>query len=132
MVASMSYAFLSTEWFDALDALVAKAGDLKIPEAMKAVELNITVTSPGGATKAYLKQGVLYRGHREGAPTSLTLSEALARKVFVEADTAAGIQAFLAGDMKAEGDLAKLVAMQMEEPSEPQKQLAKQVAAITR
>lgn len=127
----MSHAFLSTAWFDALDALVAKAGDLKIPAAMKAVELNITVTSANGETKAYLKEGVLYRGHRDSAPTTITLSEALARKVFVEADTAAGIQAFLTGEMKAEGDLAKLVAMQMEEPSEPQKQLAKQVAAIT-
>jgi hypothetical protein len=127
----MSYTFLSAEWFTKLDELVAKAGDLKIPAAMKAVELNITVTSPSGEIKAYVKDGILHRGHRDGAPTSLTLSEELARKVFVEADTAAGIQAFLAGEMKAEGDLAKLVAMQMEEPSEPQKQLAKQIAAIT-
>ena len=127
----MPHAFLSADWFAALDALVASAGDLKIPPAMKAVELNITVASPTGETKAYLKDGVLYRGHREGAPTSLRLSEALARKVFVEADTAAGIQAFLAGEMTAEGDLAKLVAMQMEEPSEPQQQLAKRIAAMT-
>ena len=127
----MTYAFLSPEWFDALDGLVASAGDLQIPAAMKAVELNITVASPTGETTAYLKDGILYRGHRAGAPTSLKLSEALARKVFVEADTAAGIHAFLAGEMTAEGDLAKLVAMQMEEPSEPQKQLAKRIAAIT-
>jgi hypothetical protein len=129
----MSYTFLSTEWFAKLDELIASAGDLQIPPAMKAVQLNITVTSPGGeTTKAYLEHGILSRGHRDGAPTSLTLSEELARKVFVEADTVAGIQAFLAGDMKAEGDLAKLVAMQMEEPSAPQKKLAQQIAAITR
>src|SRR5688572_13487131 len=128
----MPHAFLSPEWFEMLDGLVAKAGDLQIPPAMKAVELNITVTSPDGReTKAYLKDGVLARGHRDGAPTSLRLSEALARKVFVEADTAAGVQAFLTGEMTAEGDLAKLVAMQMEEPSEPQKELARQVAAQT-
>lgn len=128
----MPHPFLSAEWFAMLDELVAKAGDLKIPPAMKAIELNITVTSSGGGeTKAYLKDGVLYRGHREGAPTSLRLSEELARKVFVDADTAAGVQAFLTGEMTAEGDLAKLVAMQMEEPSEPQKVLAKQIAAGT-
>lgn len=126
----MAHAFLSADWFTALDALVASAGDLKIPPAMMAVELDITVVSPAGETAASLKDGVLARGHR-GAPTSLRLSEALARKVFVEADTAAGIQAFLAGEMTAEGDLAKLVAMQMEEPSEPQKQLAKRIAAMT-
>ena len=126
-----TYRFLSDEWFTRLDELVAAAGDLQIPPAMKAAELNITVTSPGGETKAYLKDGVLYRGHREGAPTSLRLSEELARKVFVEADTAAGVQAFLAGEMVAEGDLAKLVAIQMEEPSGPQQQLARQIAAMT-
>ena len=127
----MTHAFLSPEWFAALDTLVASAGDLQIPPAMKAVELNITVATATGDVQAYLKDGVLYRGHRDGAPTSLRLNEALARKVFVEADTAAGIQAFLAGEMTAEGDLAKLVAMQMEEPSAPQQQLAKRIAAMT-
>jgi hypothetical protein len=127
----MPNTFLSEEWFAELDRLVAAAGDLKLPPAMKAVELNVTVTSKRGELQAYLKDGVLYRGHREGAPTSLTLSEELARKVFVEADTAAGVQAFLTGEMKAEGDLAGLVAMQMEEPSEPQKQLAQRIAAMT-
>ncbi len=127
----MRHPFLSDAWFEALDALVAKAGDLEIPAAMKAVELNITITSATGETRAYVKDGVLFRGHRDGAPTSLRLSEALARKVFVEADTAAGIQAFLAGEMTAEGDLAKLVAMQMEEPSAQQRQLAKDLSAIT-
>lgn len=127
----MPHPFLSDEWFAALDRLVADAGDLQIPPAMKAVELNLTVTSPRGDTKVYVQNGVLYRGHRPNAPTSLTLTEDLARKIFVEADTVAGVQAFLAGEMKAEGDLAKLVAMQMEEPSEPQKALARRIAAMT-
>jgi hypothetical protein len=127
----MPYAFLSDEWFTKLDELVAAAGDLKIPPGMKAVEVNVTITSPSGETKASVKDGLLRRGHRDGAPTSLTLTAELARKIFVEADTAAGIQAFLAGEMKAEGDLAKLVAMQMDEPSAQQKQLAKQLAKIT-
>jgi len=52
--------------------------------------------------------------------------------VFVEADTAAGIQAFLAGALKADGDLKQLVAMQMEEPSAKQKALAREIAALTR
>lgn len=128
----MPHKFLSPEWFAMVDDLVARAGDLKIPAAMKAAEINITVTSPDGSeTKAYLKDGLLSRGHHEGAPTSLRLGEALARKVFVEADTVAGVQAFLAGELQADGDLAKLVAMQMEEPSEPQKQLARAIAAQT-
>jgi hypothetical protein len=124
--------FLSDEWFDAVDALIAKAGDLDIPPAMKAAEINVTVTTPSGDRHVYIKNGLLSRGHHPAAPTSLTLDEPLARRIFVDADTAAGIQAFLAGEIKVDGDLAKLVAMQMEEPSAKQKALAQQIAAITR
>jgi putative sterol carrier protein len=127
----MRYAFLSPEWFTEVDNLTAKAGDLKIPAAMKAVEINITISTAAGDKPVYIKDGVLSQGHRPNAPTSLTLDESLARKLFVEADTAAGIQAFLAGELKAEGDLKSLVAMQMEEPSAEQKKLAKAIAEIT-
>jgi len=128
----MAYAFLSDEWFSHVDALVAAAGDLQIPSAMKAVEVNITVTSPEGDTPLFMKDGLFTRGHRADVVTTLTLSAALARKIFVDGDTAAGAQAFFDGDIKVEGDLAKLVAMQTVEPSEPQKQLTKKIAAITR
>jgi putative sterol carrier protein len=78
-----------------------------------------------------MKDGLFTQGHKPDVPTSLTLSEDLARKIFIEADMAAGVQAFLTGEMKVEGDLAKLVAMQTVEPSEPQKALTKRIAAIT-
>lgn len=127
----MAYAFLSPEWFTKVDELIASAGDLQIPEAMKAVEVNVTVTSTAGETPLFMKDGLFTQGHKAGAPTSLTLSAELARKIFVDADMGAGVQAFLTGEMKVEGDLAKLVAMQTVEPSEPQKRLTKQIAAIT-
>ena len=127
----MKYDFLSTEWFAKVDELIAQAGDLKIPAEMKAVEINITVKSAGGDKQIFLKDGLFSPGHQPSATTRLTLSEDLARKIFLEADAAAGVQAFLAGEMQVEGDLAKLVAMQTVEPSEPQKQLTKQIAAIT-
>jgi hypothetical protein len=126
------HAFLSADWFAEVDKLVDAAGDLQIPEAMRAAEINVTIKTAQGETKAYVKDGRLHQGHRDGAPTAITLDEALARKVFVEADTAAGIQAFLAGELVATGDLKQLVAMQMEEPSARQKALAVKIAAITR
>ena len=123
--------FLSDEWFTRVDALIADAGDLQIPPAMKAVEVNVTVTSPAGDVKLFLQDGLFKRGHRPGAVTTLTLSSALARKIFIDGDAAAGVQAFLSGEIQVEGDVAKLVAMQTVEPSEPQKQLTKKIAAIT-
>jgi hypothetical protein len=128
----MSYPFLSDEWFAQVDALIAAAGDLQIPPAMKEVEVNVTVTSPGGDTPLFMKDGLFVRGHRDGVATKLTLSADLARKIFVDGDAAAGTQAFFAGEIKVEGDYAKLIAMQTVEPSEPQKRLTKQIAAITR
>lgn len=127
----MRYEFLSDAWFDKVDELIAAAGDLQIPAPMKAACINITVTSPGKRVPIYLKDGLFYRGHVDGAPTQLALDEALARKIFVEADAAAGVQAFLAGEMQVTGDLAMLVAMQTVEPSAPQQALTKQIAAIT-
>ena len=122
----MPYAFLSDEWFTKVEELVAAAGDLKIPPAMKAVEVNVTVT--GAATgpaevRLAMKEGLFTRGHRSDFATTLTLSADLARKIFIDGDTAAGVQAFLDGSIQIAGDLAKLVAMQTVEPSEPQKRL---------
>lgn len=127
----MPYQFLSDEWFQEVDKLIAGAGDLQIPPAMKAVEVNVTVTSPAGNTELFMKDGLFTRGHQASAPTKLTISSELARKIFVDGDAAAGVAAFLEGKMQVEGDLAKLVAMQTVEPSEPQKALTKQIAAIT-
>ncbi|MGE5182278.1 MAG: SCP-2 sterol transfer family protein [Acidobacteriota bacterium] len=127
----MRYSFLSETWFAKVDELVAAAGDLQIPPAMKAALVNVTVTSPAGDTQIYMKDGLFFRGHDAGAPTSLSITMELARKIFIDADAAAGVQAFLAGEMKVEGDLASLVAMQTVEPSDAQKRLTQQIAAIT-
>ena len=131
MVRGVKYEFLSNEWFAKVDELIAQAGDLKIPAEMKAVEVNITVKSASGDKQIYLKDGLFSPGHQASATTKLTLTEELARKIFIEADAAAGVEAFMTGAMQVEGDLAKLVAMQTVEPSDPQKQLTKSIAAIT-
>jgi hypothetical protein len=131
----MPYAFLSDEWFTKVEELVAAAGDLQIPPAMKAVEVNVTVTGAAvgpAELRLAMKEGLFTRGHRSDFATTLTLSADLARKIFIEGDTAAGVQAFLDGSIQVDGDLARLVAMQTVEPSEPQKRLTRQIAAITR
>ena len=131
----MPYAFLSDEWFTKVEELVAAAGDLQIPPAMRAVEVNVTVTgsqmAASGEVRLAMKEGLFTRGHRTDFATLLTLPAELARKIFIDGDTAAGVQAFLDGSIQVVGDLAKLVAMQTVEPSESQKRLTRQIAAIT-
>jgi hypothetical protein len=125
-------AFLSEPWFDEVAKLMASAGDLNLPAPMRNVKVNVTIKrAAGGDVPAFVEDGVVARGHRDGADATITLDEALARKLFVEADAAAGVQAFLEGQLVVEGDLAKVVAMQTAEPSAEQKALAKKIAQIT-
>ncbi|HTL35548.1 MAG TPA: hypothetical protein VL326_20610 [Kofleriaceae bacterium] len=127
----MRYPFLSDEWFTEVDKLIAAAGDLQIPEPMKVAKVNITVTTANGSTQLSMKDGLFTRGHDPSFSTSLTVAEDIARKIFVEGDAAAGVQAFLEGKIQVDGDLATVVAMQTVEPSEPQKKLTRQIAAMT-
>ena len=131
MVRRMRYEFLSDDWFQKVDELIAAAGELEIPAPMRAVQVNVTVTSPAGATMLFMRDGLFVRGHQTGAEASLTLTRDLARKIFVDGDAAAGVQAFLTGEIQVEGDLAKVVAMQTVEPTESQLALTKRIAAIT-
>jgi hypothetical protein len=127
----MSFAFLSDSWFDKVEELVAQAGDLQVPAAMKDLEVNVTVKTADGSIPIFMKDGLFKRGHQAGVTTSLTLPDTVARKIFVDGDVGAGIQAFLTGEITVEGDLAKVVAMQTVEPSKPQQELTRRVAAIT-
>ena len=125
-------AFLSGPWFDEVAKLMASAGDLNLPAPMRNVKVNVTIKRAAGSdVPAFVEDGVVAHGHRDGADATITLDEALARKLFVEADAAAGVQAFLEGQLTVEGDLAKVVAMQTAEPSAEQKALAKRIAQIT-
>ena len=126
----MRYRFLSDEWFTKVDELIAAAGDLQIPPEMK-TEVNVTIASDDGNVELFMKDGIFTRGHQPSAVATVRVPAAIARKIFVDGDVAAGVQAFLAGEMTVEGDLAKVVAMQTIEPSAPQQKLTKEIAAIT-
>jgi hypothetical protein len=128
----MALPFLSNEWFAKVDELIAAAGDLKIPEPMRTAKININVErAGGGTTEVHLEDGLFKRGHNPAFSTKLTVGEDIARKIFVEGDAPAGVQAFLEGKIVVEGDLAMVVAMQTVEPSEPQLRLTRQIAAVT-
>jgi putative sterol carrier protein len=123
--------FLSDEWFAKVDELRAAAGDLDIPEALAAVTINVTVTQDGGDQQMNLKGGDFVKGHADDAPTTLTVSADLAKKIFIDGDSQAGMQAFMAGEIKVEGDMSKIMELQMVQPSDGQKALLKQIRGIT-
>lgn len=125
-------AFLSQEWFAKVDELTAAAGDLNIPPTLANLVLNVTVNgAPEGSVDLALNGGKFERGHNAGAGTKLVLPADLLRKIFLEGDAAAGMQGFMTGQIKVEGDMSKLMAMQSARPSDAQKALFKQILALT-
>ena len=125
-------AFLTNEWFDTVDNLTAAAGDLNLPPALAGLALNMNVTGePSGDVALALASGKIQRGHADGAKTTLTMDGETLRKVFLEFDMAAAMQAFMTGKIKVAGDMSQLMALQTARPSDEQKALFKQVLSAT-
>ncbi len=125
-------AFLSDDWFAKVNELTAAAGNLNIPSSMASLVLNVTVSGlPAGNVDICLNGGNFEKGLNASAPTKLSMPADLLRKIFLEGDQAAGMQGFMSGQIKVEGDMSKLMAMQSARPSDEQKALLKQILAMT-
>jgi len=125
--------FLSDEWFEEVERLRAEAGDIPVPEAVRSLIVNITVSGhPEGDKDIHLTSGDFKRGHAEAAPTKITLPYEVAKSVFVDRDPNAGMQAFMSGQIVVEGDMTVMMQMQAAgEPSAEAVQLTERVRAIT-
>lgn len=107
----MAHPFLSDEWFDEVQKLQAEAPEP--PAALKDLTLNIVVTgTPEGDKEIHATGGQFDRGLVDGAPTKLTVPFDVAKAIFIEGNQQAGMQAFMSGQIKVEGDMTKLMAMQ--------------------
>lgn len=127
----MGLKFLSEEWFSKVEELTGAAGDLNAPSALQDLILNITVTGDEGDVDMCMNGGNFEKGHADTAPTKLTLPADLAKRLFIENDQSAGMQGFMSGQIKVEGDMSKLMAMQTVQPSEAQVSLQKQIVEMT-
>lgn len=110
------YQFLSDEWFAIVDQLVEEHG--ADAPAGTDILMNLTITdTPFGAERhmhmgAKQGRGHWGIGHADGSDLQLTTDYATAKEVFVSGDPAAGMQAFMSGKVKVQGDMAKLMAAQ--------------------
>ena len=128
----MSLKFLSDEWFAKVEELKAEAGDIEVPATMVGMVINLTVTgTDSGDVDIALNEGMFEKGHKEGAPTKMILPADLAKRLFIDNDQSAGMQGFMSGQIKIEGDMSKLMAIQTVQPSADQKALQKQILAVT-
>ncbi len=107
----MPYRFLSEEWFTEVEKLRAEAPGP--PEGSGDLVLNIVVTGgPDGDREVHMAGGEFGQGLKDGAPTKLTVPYEVAKDIFIEGNQAAGMQAFMSGQIQVEGDMSKLMAMQ--------------------
>lgn len=120
----MSHLFLSPEWVDAARAVREKYAD-QAQQVAVAIRMNQIITdSPfdDDAIEIFVdtSSGVLDLdfGSLDDPDLVVTTDYATARSILVEQDGAAAMQAFFTGRIQVEGDITKMMAMQMAMPAD--------------
>jgi SCP-2 sterol transfer family len=108
--------FLSDEWFQVVEKLVEEHGADAPPQANVMVNLVITETPFGDERQMHMGardgKGEWGVGHTADADVTLTTDYVTAKQVFASGDPNAGMQAFMQGKVRVQGDMAKLMASQ--------------------
>ena len=114
----MSHQFLSEEWMTAAKTIREKYAD-QVPAVTVSIRMTQVITDVPfgeGTINAFLdtSSGALEMelGALETPDLTLTTDYATAKAVFVDQDQAAGMQAFMSGKIKVQGDMMKMMAMQ--------------------
>ncbi len=134
----MPHPFLSEEWMTAARSIRESYADQTTKVAMT-LKINQVVTGVpfgSGTVESYLDTSsgdvVMELGQLDDADVTITTDYDTARKLFVDQDPAAGMQAFMAGKVVVQGDMMKLMAMQTAMPSdETSQKIADEIKAIT-
>jgi hypothetical protein len=131
----MPHPFLSEEWITEARIIRAKyEGQVpKIPITIRMNQVITKVPFGNGDIQSHIDTSsggfVMDLGHIEKPDLTVTTDYETAHKVFFDQDPQAGMQAFMSGRIKVEGDVSKMLMM----PSVmPASDLADQVAAEIR
>ena len=128
----MGQVFLSDSWFEEAEKIRAEVNP-EVPDAIKDLVINLVVKDgPDGDVEARMEGGRFAKGLADSAPTKLTVPYDVAKKMFIEQDQNASMQAFMSGQIQVEGDMAKLMSMQAGgPPSADAQKVTDAVAAMT-
>lgn len=126
----MPHTFLSDDWLDEARKVADEAGGAGAMPST--VVLNLVVTGgPEGDKELHMAEGSFGTGLLDDAPTKLTVPYGVARDMFIKGDQAAAMQAFMSGQIKVEGDMSKLMAMQAQPPAPGADEVQAKLRAIT-
>jgi putative sterol carrier protein len=131
-----TYPFLSDEWIAAAKAIREEyEGAAQVPHVMKMNMVITEVPFGDGTVDAHMDttsgELELDTGHLEGEDLTVTVDYATAKAIFVDGNPQAGMQAFMAGKIKVQGDMSKMMAMQTAQPDPAQLEIAAKISAIT-
>ena len=131
------YPFLSDEWLEAAKKIREEYAGQSSPPA-HAVRMNQIVTDVpfgDGSIDAHMDTSggemQMDMGHLENPDLTVTLDYATAKAILVDGNPQAGMQAFMAGKIKVQGDMTKMMAMQSGTPDPTQAEIAEKIKAIT-
>jgi putative sterol carrier protein len=133
-----SYPFLSNEWIEAAQAIRDEYRG-KVRPMAHAVRMNQVITDVPfgtGTIESHMDTSSgeieLEFGHLESPDLTVTMDYATAKAIIVEGDPGAGMQAFMAGKIRVQGDMTKLMALQQAgEPDPAAAEAAARIQAIT-
>ena len=124
----MPYEFLSDDWLTEVKKIAEESGG---DQPASDLVINIVVTGgPSGDRQVHINGTTFGAGNIEGAPTKLTVPYDVAKAIFVEGNQQAAMQAFMGGQIKVEGDMSKLMAMQSQ-GGNANTDLSEKIKAIT-
>ena len=123
----MAEQFLSDGWFTQAEKIQAEVNP-PVPAAIKDLKINMQVTGgPSGDVSFRMDNGRMVKGHAADAPTKLVIPFAVAKAMLVDNNQQAAMQAFMSGQIRVEGDMAKLMQMQMAGAPSPEAQKVSQM-----
>jgi dihydroxyacetone kinase DhaKLM complex PTS-EIIA-like component DhaM len=132
-----TYQFLSDEWLDEARAIRAEF-DGQGASIDQSIRINLVIGAVPfgeGMVHAHVDTSsgelILDTGHIDLIDLKVTLDYAVAKAILVEGNPQAGMQAFMAGKIKVEGDIAKLMALQSITPDPAAVEIASRILAIT-
>ena len=134
----MPHEFLSDDWMEAVKAIRDKYADQAPPVPYK-IRMNQVISGApfddGADIHIYMDttDGTMTDGEgRARGPRGHRLTDwETARKIFVDQDQAAGMQAFMSGKIKVQGDMTKLMMMNAVPPDDVAKAVAAEIKEIT-
>jgi putative sterol carrier protein len=131
------YKFLSDEWVTEAQKIREEYRGKGTPPA-HSVKMNQIITDVpfgDGTINAHMDTSggelEMSTGHLDDAELTVTLDYETAKAIIVDQNPQAGMQAFMAGKIKVQGDMTKLMAMQQQAPDPTAQEAAARIKEIT-